>query len=118
MGTTISAVLDDLVDYLNAGGVRTSLDPAGLNTPCVWPEVASVAPDLLSGGGHVTVALNLIVADSPYQQSLANLADLLGDVLDLVSTDGDVTPQVAVLPDGSNCPSWVVNMQPRPYERT
>lgn len=118
MATNIAAVLDDLTDYLNMGGVRAALDGADLNTPCVWVEVASIAPDLLSGGGHVTIALNLIVADGPYSSVVANLADLLGDVLDLVSTDGDVTPSVTVLPDGSNCPSWTVNMQPRPYERT
>lgn len=106
-----------LVTYLNDEGVRADLDPARLNTPCVWVEVVTIEPDLLSGGGEVTIGLNLIVADSPYDAATANLADLLSQVAAAVDTEGDVTPQTVVMPDGSNCPSWLATMK-RPYERT
>lgn len=117
MATTIAAECTALVEHLVEGGVRAAVDPARLNVPGVWIEVVTVEPNMLDGGGTISIGLNLIVPDGPYDSALANLDDLLGQVVDLVDVFGDVTPQTVVLPDGSNCPSWLATVQ-RSYERT
>lgn len=94
----IKAVLVDLVEHLVDNDVRATLDPAGLNVPAVWVTPANIAPEFLSGGGTVTAYLYLIVANSAPLDVLDGFDQLLGDVLALVDSDGDIVPQSIVLP--------------------
>lgn len=115
-GLGITAVVQSVVDALTAAGLNASADPAGLNLPGVWVGVESISPELLSGDGTVTLRLNACVPNTVYLDALTMLDELLADVLDVVDSEGDITPITVALPDGQAVPSYQLNVL-RPYER-
>lgn len=104
MGTPagLAQVLDDTVEHLRAAGIRAAIDAVGVNLPGVWVWLGTIEPNRFDGNGDVHVVLNLMTADLAAADVLDQLDQLLGDVLDLVDTEGDITPVSIVLPGTPN----------------
>lgn len=116
-GMGIAAIVTELVDALTAQDINASADPAGLNLPGVWVGVETISPELLDGNGTVVLRLNACVPNTLYLDALAQLDELLADVLDVLDSEGDIIPITVALPDGQAVPSYQLNVL-RPYERT
>lgn len=118
MAAGLKAALQGVVDHLVAGGVAAASDPAEVNTPGVWVWPGIARPDRLDGNGDLEVHLQLVAPDVSAPDALQLLDELLGDVLDLVSPEGDIVPQSVILPGSPNTlPSYGVVVLAT-YERT
>lgn len=104
----VAGAVEGLAAYLRANDLRASVDPRKLNLPGTWVEFAGTTMDTLEGGATVSVNLHLCVADSGYASALEALSELAIAVEALVDLYGTITPEVVVLPDGSNVPAWQV----------
>lgn len=88
---------DDLVDTLVAAGLRAAVDPADLNLPGVLVTLDGIDYDVLDGYTLAT-RLVLVVPDNGHVRSLAALATLLNQVVDVIDPAGRVTAGTTVLP--------------------
>lgn len=96
----------DLVDTLNAAGVRASLDPATLNLPGVWVQVTELSVATY-GATAVTMTLALLVADQDAQRAQTALVQLLNDVGAVIPVRSGAA-RTYLLPDGTRLPGLAV----------
>jgi hypothetical protein len=114
----LAQVLDGMVAYLRDNGIRAATDPAGVNLPGVWVWLAGIEPNRISGDGDVRLQLNLMTADLEARTVLTQLDELLGEVLDLVDSEGDILPVSIVLPGTPNTLPGLQLTTLQPYTRT
>jgi hypothetical protein len=114
----LAKVLDDMVEHLRSHDIRAATDPAQVNLPGVWVWLAGIDPNRLDGNGDVRLQLNLITADLEARTVLMQLDELLGQVLDVVDSEGDIIPVSVVLPGTPNTLPGLQLTTLQPYERT
>lgn len=114
----LAKVLDDMVEHLRSHDIRAATDPAGVNLPGVWVWLAGIDPNRLDGNGDVRLQLNLMTADLEARTVLTQLDQLLGQVLDVVDSEGDIIPVSVVLPGTPNTLPGLQLTTLQPYERT
>ena len=94
----IPPALQALADELTAAGIATSIDPTTIPTPGAWLTIAQIDPDRLCGEVSVTADLYLVAPDIGHVAALTYLSSMLGDVVALVPSLGQATPDAVVLP--------------------
>lgn len=104
MAYDIVATLESVVEVLETAGVRAYIDPADVNTPCVWLLPTDLDPGYLCGSGMLTVELYLVVGDAPTIHSITALTDLLEQVTNVLDTDGTFDLGAAVQFPGGGVP--------------
>ena len=113
----IRTALQDVVDHLVDNGISASLDGAQVQWPGVWVWPGAIRPELLNGNGTMLALLQLAVPNTEAGAALDQLDELLGDVLDLFDSEGDVLPQLVQPPGASPLPGLQVTIIIS-YERT
>jgi len=105
----ILPALVELVDVLDAAGVKATLDRSRLPVPGAWVTPASAAQLTLGGGARLTVHVLLVAQDSGEGEALATLSGLLDLTLEAITPDGDVdTSVVLARPNLSPLPAFRV----------
>lgn len=94
----IRPAVDDLTARLDTVGITASLDPQEVPVPGVWLAVQSITP-VTRCLADITVGVHLVALDSGAPTALAELGDMLADVLAVVHPDESVdTTTPVVLP--------------------
>lgn len=119
MSSGIAGALEGIASDLAGAGIIASIDPAELQAPCVWVDIDAIVPELLNGNGTVRALLHLIAPNAAPVDALAALDTLLGDVLDVLDTEDDVTTESVALPDNPSQGLPALRLVTlRPYTRT
>ncbi len=106
----ILTALQGVADHLVANGISASLDGAQVQWPGVWVWPGPIRPELLDGNGTIAALLQLAVPNTETIAALDQLDELLGDVLDLFDSEGDVLPQLVQPPGASPLPGLQVTI--------
>lgn len=75
--------VDDLVAQLVAAGIRADTDPAAVNLPGVWVQVARFEPHTFAGF-RTEARLQLITGDSDSRRVMEDLVTLLNQVAGVI----------------------------------
>lgn len=78
----IAPTLKAIVAKLDEQGLRGTLRPDKLNTPCVWVAFESADVVTLAGDLDVTAVLHLLVGSIDHERAYEKLDDLLVDVME------------------------------------
>ena len=82
----LGAAYGEVVDTLEALGLRAVEDPRDLNPPCVIVRDASLAPAYL-GAYEVVWQLDVVVGDSGTRANLSALSGILATLTDALPID-------------------------------
>lgn len=99
MPSGIRAACEGVVAAFTSAGLSASMQAGEVNLPGVWVWPDVMTPDRLDGNGTLMVRCNLIVPDVESLDALEMLDTLLAAVLDVVSPDGEIRPQIVRMPD-------------------
>ncbi len=94
------APLQNLVELLQAGGLRATLDPASVNLPGAWVTLEGFQAANLARDHRLLAVVWLLVPDTDARRALEALADLFNQVVpSILVPDGQVNVQGVQLPD-------------------
>lgn len=107
----------EVVDALQAAGVRASLDPARLPLPGVWVQVAGFELDTMTTF-KTDLRLQLLVGDKDSRRAMEALVALAAKVHPVIAT-GKARARTVNMPDGPALPALEVltstrNNRPEP----
>lgn len=99
----ILAAIERIRDRVDQAGIRAVIDPRDIVPPAAWVTVDQVRDTFLHGAPEVDVRVTLIVPDNGHRVALANLSDLLDQLLASgIVFDQPIEPEAITLPSGGS----------------
>ena len=97
------AAVERIRDRIEQAGIRAVIDPRDISPPCVWVTVDQLRDTFLHGDPEVDVRVTAIVPDNGHRVALANLSDLVDQLLASgIVFDQPIEPEAVTLPSGGS----------------
>lgn len=103
-GAHFTAAIAWCAEQLESAGLRGSANPAKVNTPGVWIQIANARGINLDGGWEVDVNLYAVVGNVNPEQAFAEL-DKLVDELGVFTLRGELEVVTLNLPQQAGLPA-------------
>ena len=104
----ITEALQSVTDALQAAGLTADTDTDKLQPPCAWVAADKIRQVYLDGGGELDLSVYLIAKDLPYAETVKTLQGLLGQALDAVTPDGEITLDEGVQTSAGVLPAYKI----------
>ena len=104
----INKALQGVVAALQAAGLAADTDTDKLQPPCAWVAADKIRQAYLDGGGELDLSIYLIAPDLDYSTTVETLQTLLGQALEAVSPDGDITLDEGVQTSAGVLPAFKI----------
>lgn len=104
----ITEALQGVTAALRGAGLTADTDTDKLQPPCAWIAPDKIRQVYLDGGGELELSIYLIAKDLPYAETVEQLQQLLGQALDAVTPDGEITLDEGVQTSAGVLPAFKI----------
>ena len=104
----IQQAMQGVVAALQGALLNADTDTDKLQPPCAWVAPDKIRQVYLDGGGELDLSIYLIAKDLPYAETVEQLQALLGQALEAVSPDGEITLDEGVQTSAGVLPAFKI----------
>lgn len=104
----LTAALQGIVAALQGAGLAADTDTDKLQPPCAWVAADRLRQDYLDGGADLDLSVYLIARATGYADELAQLQQLLGQALAVISPDGEIELDQGVQTNAGILPAFKI----------